>query len=555
MQLHLTIDFAAIIARAKAPWTEPRLRAAIATMAERGVQAIHWHDHGGPDSGLWNRGSGFDELGDSSATMRALGDPLPIVCDEAKRHGLQVLAIVKPFDMARGVPVSSYPVRQGPGTGLSHVGGESGSAARWIRDHDHLRTRLHPSLLTDESSGPIQTIRLWHLDEELPPTRIQVLVSETNDSYRPYDGPGSFHQDVRRRRTPAYVPAPLERDTGIDTASCLEFTGLAIDSPFVVLKPSAGWQLSNSLAALLEVEDAQGNSVSYTYGLVPLQSAGRGSRQWDGVGPIAYDATSGTPVPDHLAPASAGGRVQVTAADLPFVAFARGRNAYPLAMVDPAYPEVRQWIVSLAERALASGAHGIELRFDTHTETLDSENYGFSQPVIDAYRERHGLDISRQPFDRAAWRALRGEYLTKMVEELATAVHDHQRQLHLQLRPGQLAEPHRPSYGETTWQWPDWLGNGLADAVSCAEAAPRSPFAKALRSHASEADIPVTFSRRPSPSRLEADWLTWFREAHETGYDAVDLDHLASLAYLGSNGHLVDDYPHLWQGLRQLIQP
>ncbi len=70
------------------------------------------------------------------------------------------------------------------------------------------------------------------------------------------------------------------------------------------------------------------------------------------------------------------------------LAVARGRNEYLVGPIEFAYPQVQAFLLKLIEQSLDSGVDGVDIRQSTHTESLDWENYGFNDPLVQAYRER-----------------------------------------------------------------------------------------------------------------------------------------------------------------------
>jgi len=50
------------------------------------------------------------------------------------------------------------------------------------------------------------------------------------------------------------------------------------------------------------------------------------------------------------------------------------------------------------------------------------DEFGYSQPIVDEYQKRYGVDIRTQAFDKDKWSKLRGEYLTQFMRELHSAL-------------------------------------------------------------------------------------------------------------------------------------
>ena len=88
------------------------------------------------------------------------------------------------------------------------------------------------------------------------------------------------------------------------------------------------------------------------------------------------------------------------------------------------YPEARAaFIKTLKDFLVKEGYDGIV--FYTYAENFTTrylDEFGFSQPIVDEFRKRYGVDIRTEPFDKEAWAALRGEYVTQFLRELKAAL-------------------------------------------------------------------------------------------------------------------------------------
>ncbi len=210
MKFLVTIDFNDDMWKAETDWTADKLRECVAKLATHGITGLRWVEHGRLDDGLYDPGAGFDRDGVASRLCKTMPDPRQVMIDAAHEHGMEIVQVLKPWDMAfDGSPSLFFPHGYGPQppVGLPRVGGEGGGAIRWIREHPDKLVRLHPSLLEpDKPRQPIRTLRFWHESGELAeaPT-LEIYVSSDNHTYRKYDGPMRIVQDVRKRRPPMYA--------------------------------------------------------------------------------------------------------------------------------------------------------------------------------------------------------------------------------------------------------------------------------------------------------------------------------------------------------------
>lgn len=574
MDFAVTIDFFDDVFFGGADWDEPILRALIAGLAGRGASSVHWIDYGGIEDGGWDAGSYFDPAGKGQRFIHAVPDPMRVVCDEAHRHGMQVCSVLKVNDLALGVPPASFPVGGGPQppVGLPHVGGSGSWALRWLREHPQVRYRLHPALVPVDSGRPIRTIRLWH-DSPVPPEplpELEIRVSSDNGSYRPYTGPLRVRRELRSRRPPLFAPAPERRYDRDRRCFCITLDELDIREPFVCLKPEPPVDYGNTLAALVEVLDAAGDPVAVTFGVAACQPYGQAGHDWRTAG-ISFDTSRRTLLPGRGKKYSAGRdrfslaerltgspNRQVAPSGCPdeewvILGLARGRNSYLTGIVDMAHESVRAWLCGMIDRALEAGADAVDIRACSHTETLDWENYGFSEPAMAEFQRRHGVDVATQPFDRHAWHALRGEYFDRFMIEASGRVHKRGAALYAHVSPlmDRLPEwPEDVAWHNQQWNWRRWITDGLIDGATLKGCRiDREPFSEVM-SLCRRCGRSTLLNNKPAGLDREAAWLDAIAQAEAAGVDTFNLYECASLVRLLETGDLDFTHPRVWRRVK-----
>ena len=474
MEFHMTLDFRDDFTAAEVPWTAERFREYIRLVADLGMQGIHWIEMGDKEMGKWDRGSSTDLRGGARAFVEAVPHPLAFLCEEAHRAGMKVYAVHKINDMASFGPGRFYPLGAAPDVlpGIPQIGGSGQMAFRWLREHPDRRVEIHPSLL--EPAGirkPVRTIRFWHETDRLERVPdVQLFVSETNAQYASYRGGSRTDVSVRRRTPPAFAPAPEERLATAGEFACVEISGLEISQPFFCVRFNGAAGLTNTLAAIMEIEDASGESVAFTWGFFPRSDYSRSLGTFEEAG-IGFDANWHIPFEDHPGKHDwqhSAGRYRLNLDKVPFVGIARGRNRYLTSAVELGYPDVRRWLLDIVQYELDAGCDGVDIRVESHTQNMDLENYGFGQPVVDAFRNRYGVDITRESFDRGAWRELRGEHFDVFLKDASDLVRSYGKEqwIHLTGYPGMDREPRQPSLHQMYWNWRKWLTEGWVDVVN-----------------------------------------------------------------------------------------
>lgn len=85
-----------------------------------------------------------------------------------------------------------------------------------------------------------------------------------------------------------------------------------------------------------------------------------------------------------------------------------------------AYPEARQALVQMyADLVRDKGYDGLSFHLYVENQgTRFDDEFGFNDPIVEAYQQRHGLDIRAEAYDKQKLADLRGEYLTQFFREL-----------------------------------------------------------------------------------------------------------------------------------------
>jgi len=90
-----------------------------------------------------------------------------------------------------------------------------------------------------------------------------------------------------------------------------------------------------------------------------------------------------------------------------------------------------------------------------------ADQYGFNEPVVQAYQQRHGIDILKQDVDLEKWRRLRGENLTQLFRDLRAALPAGKEVLAAIPRGRYIGPP----YGNLYLDWEKWVGEKIVDGL------------------------------------------------------------------------------------------
>lgn len=128
------------------------------------------------------------------------------------------------------------------------------------------------------------------------------------------------------------------------------------------------------------------------------------------------------------------------------------------------YEEARDYIVGKVRWLVSQHAwDGVFLCTRSQSRpAAHGDRYGFNRPIVDAYRQRYGVDITVNDFDLEAWRRLRGSYLTELLREVRAELNTRGVALSVGIpRSDYLGPP----VGNLHLDWRTWLTEGLVDEL------------------------------------------------------------------------------------------
>ena len=146
-------------------------------------------------------------------------------------------------------------------------------------------------------------------------------------------------------------------------------------------------------------------------------------------------------------------------------------------------PEVQERLLGILGEALDYGVDGIYLSSRTHSwwpcwpapgYADRIEPFGFNEPVVEAYRQRHGADIRYEDYDEEAWHRVKGEQYSSFIHRAGTLIHGRGRTFTLGLLPDRYhligKEEKFPLMEQVKLykDWEQWVASGSVDAL-CSE--------------------------------------------------------------------------------------
>jgi hypothetical protein len=537
-------------------------------LADAGVERCQWMYYGKRSDGWWDHaGNG---AANAAETMRRLGGEIfPAAVRAAHRHGVSIHAVLKPFDMGfyysygTAMPGASRHGR------LNRIGGVKTWIPHFAARSQHLLMRRKP-----DAWGPAVNEKFTRIDivkEDDAPCGfgvddLVVYVSDDNTTYRKYDGVIERSTVVEPHPVWEHTASGGRATSTVRRCRIMRLSALNITEPyFAVAVASRGRTFANSLINLFHVYGDQGEERRLTYGLVarsflhlrpdesapPRHEVPPADFRTAGV---EFDVNPGMPsaAQPGFDPIKAPHTLD---ADNGFVAFARGKDAGPIGVLSPSFPDARNWWISWLRDALDADADGIELRIRSHNHCLAWAEFGFELPTVEAYRERYGVELlSTDDFDRAAHRRIRGEAYTQFVREARFVANEYGRDFALQISPTLEMDPSRGGAMDMHWDWRTWLREG-ADSVTLKETWPGTRLHREIAELASPHQTQLSFSpfgvgilRSPGGERVLARWIEL---ATRYGCHAFELYESAAMFAATSDGDVKWQNPAIRDVLRK----
>jgi len=559
--LEVNVDFVDDLI--KAPFTRKMFGDLFAEFKSWGVRRVHWIYYGKKEDGWWD----FAPLGAGENAIRTfenVGDIFKTAVESAHEHGIQIFGLIKPFDMGLRWSYGECTPEAITQGRVERVGGPVGWIAKFPAEHRELIMSRKSGVYGDAENDTFTRIDLVKADDgpcAFSPHDISLYVSDDNATYRQYTGPIRMEESIEEYPLYAHT-ASGAKPTGKSVRSrVLRFNDLCIKNKYVAISIDGRENsFANTLINMLHIFGEKGEERKLTYGVMLRKNEQRQSLSFKAAG-VEFDSYP------MVTSVCAGGYEAISSVFIldsgeGFIAFARGKDAGPLAALSPSFPEVRQWWLSWVRDVLDTGADGVELRVRNHHSDFAWGEYGFEAPVVEAFKARYGVDLlTTDDFDRAAFRRLRGEAYTQFYREAKQITNSYGKPLGLHISPTMDTDPEQGAAMEIYWDWRTWLKEGLADSITMKEVWPESRLAQEVLSYTRPARIPVVFcpyanhywnnppySSRPGGERVIEDLIHLARDG---GYDGYQFYECAAVIEAALDGSVIMREPGLREVLRK----
>ncbi len=565
-QFHVAVDFEDDVQ--STPFTLKMFDKMVDRCVELGLSRIYWMYPGGKEGGLLDGGvdekdTGFwrRRTGNARKSLENIGDFLPAMVKAAHARGLEVYSLIKPFELAYAGTYRDGSEEAERFGKLDCIGGRIFNSTHFLAGNPSLRIERNMAGIDEDTAARIvRTICfVKHDDKEsgIRPDLLEVWVSDDNATYRKYDKPFKAGETVEERPVPVYGTQGNGVGREKRPVRVIRLDGLEIAEKYFAVTtpvPAGNGTFKNWIYALTEIISDEGTHIPFTYG---LHVSGDGWSRGEGFRRAGFEFDFDT----AGAAFSVGAAISFLRSAMfldnkqGVIGFARGKNRYLPGAPCGAYREVKDFWLSWVKQAIDAGADGVDFRVRNHNMTFEWEAYGFNPPIVEEYKQRYGVDIRTQDFDREKWRRLRGEHYTSFLREARDLLHAAGKKIQLHVSSSMQVDPSHHTAMEIHWDWRRWIEEGLADALTLEAVNPNTMLYDEIKSMTEERNIRTYFcpffwsalqydNWKHSPQKL-------FRLSSDAGDDGFILYECAALMEGRTDGTVELKHPELKETIRK----
>ncbi len=440
-------------------YTPARLDREFATWQSYGINRINWIEYG-PISqwpslyspAFWQMSGARKTrfLQNVAATRRHCDDTLRYAVKSAKRLGLEIIAVYKPFDLAFNTALTEGDGR----SSVKDVDNRFKAAHPDVAAHPEFTMRAHPAWLR-RPVFPITRLCVWSETpiESFARSRLTIWTSTDNRRFTEYRGPCRVRIGNEQRPHCRWTPAGKIAESTRAQNWRIELSGLNLRAPFVAIEiDGKSFPVAHRMFAFAEAWGADGRE-----GPVELASAGSReqgyhfNRCWPGW------ANHTEPIFDTYTWRG------------PDLGLRFGDTEQISTMLEPTFPEARQIWLKHVQRILDTGVDGVDIRTIGHHNGTESYlKFAFAEPVREEFRRRFGREVEPTDADYERVRHIRGEAYTQFLRDANVLAKRGGQKLaaHIEWGTEVPAHLHTRLQMQMTLEWERWMREGLVDEVS-----------------------------------------------------------------------------------------
>jgi len=440
-------------------YSPARLERELATWQSYGINRINWIEYGPVSEwpslyspAFWQMSAERKKrfLRNVALTRRYCDDTLRHAVKAAKRLGMEIVAVFKPFDLAFNTALAEDDGR----SSVKDVDLRFKAAHPDIAAHPEFTMRAHPDWLR-RPVFPITRLRFWSETpiQSFAASRLSLWTSADNVRYTKYRR--GFRHRTGHAHRPHYRWSPAGKvvENGRARNWFIELTGLDLRTPFVAVEIGGkSFPVSHRMFAFAEAWSADGSEA-------PVELASGGSREqgysfnrcWPGW------ANHTEPIFDTYTWRG------------PDLGLRFGDAGNLVTLFEPTFAGARQIWLDHIQQMLDTGVDGVDVRTIGHHNGTESYlRFAFAEPVRAEFHRRHGREVEPTDADYARVRHIRGEAYTQFIRDARSLTNRFGKKLaaHVEWGTEIPAHLHTRLQMQMTLEWERWIRERLVDEVS-----------------------------------------------------------------------------------------
>ena len=442
-------------------YTPEKVEQMMSIFKEMGIKRVYWIYYGGARCEMFWSGHGSNE--NSRKTIASLGGmDMQVAVKAAKKAGLEIYGCIKPYDTGLSYTVPQGSPEASQYEGVPCLGGTALVVMKFVREHPEMRIkRKMADIPPNIDSIPICCIKLIKKDDS--PTRIkkeniEIWTSSDNYQYKRKEINFTIREAVEKAENGKKLTAKGS------PVRVIYIDGLNLLDKYILLTTNFKDSNGDFVNFATDMIEAYGNDerklpVSIATEFAPW-NPNRNFRTYG----LEFDAGGFCEPKTYL-------DLDNSSSIKGFIAFCRGKNEYNKGALCEAYPEVRQFWLSLVKDCLEAGVDGIDFRVQGHSTWTDEPfSYGFNEPIVKDYKNRYGVDILMEHYDPNLLADLRGEYYTEFLKDASSLIRSANKKMQVHIDTD-LLSPNLYLAAFTfpmniKFDWEKWISEGICDEAT-----------------------------------------------------------------------------------------
>lgn len=383
-------------------------------------------------------------------TRKTCDDTLKWAVKAAKRVGMEIFAVYKPFDQGFNFSFTTEHEK----ARVKEIENKFAVAHPDVAANQEFTMRANPAWLR-KAVFPITRLCLWS-QQPIPafdPAKLALWTSTDNQKFTKYRGAMKVRVGVVKRAHSRWTPAGKVAEPGSAKNWRIELSELAVKAPFLAIEiEGKRFALSHRMFAFVEAWGKNGTAA-------PVELSGAGNRTtgymfnktWLGW------ANQTEPIIDTYTWAG------------PEFCLRFGDAEQISTLLEPTQEGAHRVWMKHIKRILETGVDGVDIRtIGHHSGTESYLKFAFAESVRAEFQRQFGREVEATEEDYQRVRKIRGDAYTRFMAQASALAHSRGQKLAAHIEWGTEVPAHLSLrlQMQMELQWARWISEGIVDEVS-----------------------------------------------------------------------------------------